>query len=80
MTHEDTIIRLEQFLKLKGITGTGGQAKLLIQGRKVLVNKEIETRRKRQLKAGDVVQALSERWVVKAEDVEVEEEQYFEEE
>ena len=26
------VIRLDQFLKLQGVVGTGGQAKLLIQG------------------------------------------------
>ena len=47
-------IRLDQFLKTCGIE-TGGQAKLLIQGGEVLVNGEVETRRRRQLRAGDQV-------------------------
>jgi ribosome-associated protein len=49
-------LRLDQFLKLCGVAGTGGQAKLLIQGGKVLVNGELETRRRRKLEGGDVVQ------------------------
>lgn len=48
-------IRLDQFLKLAGVVETGGQAKLLVQGGEVLVNGELETRRGRQLKPGDIV-------------------------
>ena len=49
------MIRLDQFLKLTGLFGTGGQAKLAIQGGEVLVNGEVETRRRRQLQPGDIV-------------------------
>ena len=49
-------LRLDQFLKLSGIAGTGGQAKLLIQGGEVQVNGEVETRRRRKLAVGDVVE------------------------
>ena len=49
-------IRLDQFLKAKGLVGTGGQAKVLIQAGEVLVNGEIETRRRRKLDPGDLVQ------------------------
>jgi len=51
-------IRLEQFLKLAGVVGTGGQAKRLIQGGEVKLNGAIETRRKKQLAPGDVIEAL----------------------
>lgn len=50
------IIRLDQFLKAHGLVGTGGQAKLLIQDGQILVNGEVETRRRKQLKQGDIVQ------------------------
>ena len=49
-------LRLDQFLKLSGIAGTGGQAKLLIQGGDVKVNGVLETRRRRKLVFGDVVE------------------------
>ena len=49
-------LRLDQLLKLCGVAGTGGQAKLLIQGGEVLVNGELETRRRRKLVLSDVVQ------------------------
>lgn len=49
-------IRLDQFLKLTGLVETGGQAKLVIQAGEILVNGEVETRRRRQLNIGDIVQ------------------------
>lgn len=49
-------LRLDQFLKLLGITDTGGQAKLLIQSGEARVNGELETRRRRKLVAGDVIE------------------------
>jgi ribosome-associated protein len=50
-----TVIKLDQFLKLKGVTATGGQAKWMIQGGDVQVNGVLETRRGRQLIPGDQV-------------------------
>ncbi|MBL8815304.1 MAG: RNA-binding S4 domain-containing protein [Planctomyces sp.] len=47
---------LDQFLKLAGIVGSGGQAKMLIQGGEVLVNGAVETRRRRKLSQGDTVE------------------------
>jgi len=64
-------IRLDQFLKLAGIAGTGGQAKLLIQAGEVNVNGEVETRRRRKLRAGDRVETRGEEYVIAAEDEEV---------
>ncbi len=49
-------LRLDQFMKLRGITETGGQAKLLIQSGEVKVNGEPEIRRRRKLVTGDVVE------------------------
>ncbi len=48
-------IRLDQFLKFSGVAQTGGHAKRLIQEGQVQVNGQIETRRRRQLSAQDVV-------------------------
>ena len=52
----DQTIDLDQFLKLSGVIGTGGQAKMVIQDGLVKVNGEVETRRRRTLKIGDVVE------------------------
>jgi ribosome-associated protein len=48
-------IKLDQFLKLKGIADTGGQAKVLIQSGSIQVNGVVETRRGRKLRSGDQV-------------------------
>ena len=71
MTHtepQDTFleeaITLNDALKLSGLAGTGGQAKLLIQSGQVSVNGEVETRRKRKLHEGDVVRVGDEEFVL----------------
>ncbi len=48
-------IRLGQFLKLADLVELGSDVKLLLGEGSVQVNGEVETRRGRQLKAGDVV-------------------------
>lgn len=49
-------IRLGQLLKLAGLVETGGEAKLRIQEGEARVNGTVETRRGRQLVAGDRVE------------------------
>jgi len=49
------VIRLGELLKLAGVVGTGGEAKLLLASEEVRVNGEPESRRGRQLRAGDEV-------------------------
>ncbi len=58
------IIQLDQFLKLKGVTQSGGEAKHLIQSGEVRVNGEIDTRRKRKLRPGDVVEIHDQKLIV----------------
>ena len=48
-------MKLDQFLKWKGIVSTGGEAKYLINTGQVLVNGEVEIRRGRKLCSGDIV-------------------------
>jgi ribosome-associated protein len=52
----DGMIRLGQLLKAAGLVDTGGEAKLVLADEQVSVNGELETRRGRQLHAGDVVE------------------------
>jgi ribosome-associated protein len=48
-------IRLGQALKLSGLAESGGEARALVEDGAVTVNAEVETRRGRQLRHGDVV-------------------------
>ena len=57
-------ITLQQFLKLKNIASTGGEAKILIQTLDIEVNGEKETRRGRKLYKGDVVLVDGKEYVV----------------
>lgn len=53
---ESRPLTLDQFLKQSGVVGSGGQAKILIQGGEVLLNGVVETRRGKKLVSGDIVQ------------------------
>ncbi|TWU62795.1 MULTISPECIES: RNA-binding S4 domain-containing protein [Crateriforma] len=59
-----SIIRLDDVLKRSGLVGTGGEAKQLIQSGDVTVNGEVETRRRKQLSIGDVIEFFDQRIVV----------------
>ena len=50
------------------MVATGGEAKRLIQDGQVLVNGEVETRRKRQLHAGDEVAVGDQVYIVVVEE------------
>lgn len=60
----DWVVQLDQFLKIQGVTQSGGEAKHLIQGGNVKVNSVVDVRRKRKLRAGDVVEIGDKRFVV----------------
>lgn len=51
-------IRLGQFIKLANLVETGGTAKEVIAAGQVTVNGEVDTRRGRHLRIGDVVGLL----------------------
>jgi ribosome-associated protein len=65
-----TTINLDQFLKLIGITDTGGQAKQLIQNGSVRVNGEVELRRGRKLTEADQVEVQGESFPVEFDSTE----------
>lgn len=54
----DRPINLTQVLKLAGWSGTGGGAKTLISEGLVKVNGEVELRKRRQMKVGDLVELI----------------------
>ena len=60
-------VNLQQFLKLKGIVSTGGEAKLLIQNSEVKVNGKIEKRRGKKLEKGDEIEVNRQIYLVEDE-------------
>jgi ribosome-associated protein len=57
---------LDNFLKLIDQAATGGQAKVMIQSGEVKVNGQVETRRRRKLAVGDIVEIGGRRFPVTA--------------
>lgn len=53
---ETEYIKLQDLLKFCGLTGTGGEAKIVIQNGEVMVNGEVCTMRGKKLRSGDVVE------------------------
>ncbi|MBQ9899062.1 MAG: S4 domain-containing protein YaaA [Ruminococcus sp.] len=53
-------IKLDQLLKFASLTGSGGEAKALIQDGEVLVNGEVCTMRGKKIRSGDVVSVRGE--------------------
>jgi len=58
VTLRNDVIRLGQLLKLVDVVDSGSDVKALLAQGVVTVNGEVETRRGRQLVAGDLVSAL----------------------
>lgn len=50
-------IKLDQILKLADLASTGGHAKFLITEGLVKVNGEVEIRRGKKIRSGDIIQA-----------------------
>lgn len=60
----DEGLRLDDALKLTGVVSTGGAAKQRIQAGEVRVNGQVETRRKRRVRAGDVIEVDGEEFEI----------------
>jgi ribosome-associated protein len=61
---EPRAICLDQFLKLHGLVETGGEAKVTIQAGQVRLNGVVETRRRKKLAPGDIVELRGQRYTV----------------
>jgi ribosome-associated protein len=62
-------ITLDAFLKWAGVADTGGHAKTLIASGQIRVNDEVEVRRGRKLRPGDIVVVHGAgRWVITREE------------
>ena len=54
-------IELNKLLKIEGLVSSGAEAKLSIDDGMVIVNGQVETRRRKNLYAGDIVEFLESR-------------------
>lgn len=63
ITHEP--VELFKILKFEGLVGSGGDAKTAVADGLVKVNGEVETRKRRQIVAGDVIEFAGETLKVK---------------
>jgi ribosome-associated protein len=62
LTKEPT--ELYKILKFEGLVTTGGEAKILIGDGQVAVNGEVETRKRRKIVGGDVIEMGEEQFRV----------------
>ena len=53
---DDPVIELQDWMKLHQWVSSGGLAKVVIQAGEVRLNGEVETRRRKKLRTGDVVE------------------------
>jgi ribosome-associated protein len=49
-------IELYKILKLENMVGSGGEAKYVISERQVIVNGKVETRKRKKIFSGDIVE------------------------
>jgi ribosome-associated protein len=63
-TIRDDYIELYKILKRENMAASGGEAKFLVSEGMVLVNGEVETRKRRKTVAGDVVECNGEKVMI----------------
>jgi ribosome-associated protein len=63
-TIRDSYIELYKILKRENMAASGGEAKFIISEGMVMVNGEVETRKRRKTVAGDVVECNGEKVMV----------------
>ena len=54
-------IQLYKILKFEGLVSNGGEAKALVAEGKVLVNGQVETRKRKQIVSGDIIEFADEK-------------------
>lgn len=57
-------IKLDQFLKMVNIAGSGGQAKIMVISGDVKVNGEIEMQRGKKLRSKDIIEVDGEKFQI----------------
>lgn len=57
-------IELQQLLKIENYISSGGEAKYFLASNEVYVNNELETRRGRKLRVGDIVRIKKDEYLI----------------
>ena len=58
-------VELYKILKFEGMVSSGGEAKLVIEQGQVNVNGKVETRKRKKIISGDVIEFASEKIAIK---------------
>ena len=53
-------VELYKILKFEGVVSSGGKAKAVIGDGQVLVNGQVETRKRKKIVSGDIIECLGE--------------------
>jgi len=61
-------VELYKILKFEGIVSSGGEAKAVIDDGQVMVNGVTETRKRKKIVAGDTLEFMGERYVIRFDD------------
>jgi len=67
LTHEP--VELYKILKFEGLVASGGEAKQVIADGHVLVNGQVETRKRKKITSGDVIEFCDDLFQVRLVDV-----------
>ena len=57
-------VELYKILKFEAIVGSGGEAKAVISEGQVLVNGEVETRKRKKIVSGDIIEFANEKFKI----------------
>jgi len=58
-------VELYKILKFEGIVSSGGEAKALIGNGQVSVNGAVETRKRKKIVSGDIIEVMNEEYKVR---------------
>ena len=58
-------VELFKILKFEGLAASGGEAKALIADGQVLVNGQVETRKRKQIASGDILEFAGQKHLVR---------------
>ena len=54
-------VELYKILKFEGVVSSGGEAKAVIDDGQVMVNGEVEKRRRKKIHSGDIIEYMNEK-------------------